>query len=51
MYHDILLAVMVEELACERLPTNTSDKYAVAVVKLFLLLKKFSSMLEKQMHR
>ena len=41
---------MGEELACERLPTNASDKYAVTVVK-FLLLKKFSSMLEKQMHR
>ena len=33
MYQAIWVAAVGEELACEREPTNSSDRYAVAVLK------------------
>ena len=33
VYPDIWVAVVGEELACEKEPTNVSDRYAVAVIK------------------
>ena len=33
VYQAIWVAAVGEELACEREPTNISDRYAVAVVK------------------
>ena len=45
LYQSILTAVVGESLVCEREPSNSSDRYAMAVLKNDVAIKEYQNVL------